>query len=418
MTRRPLAAAAALAAALAVPAVAQADGGTTALTLKGAAATSLSGQGVKVGAVAPATAKGKVITFPVVSVTVGTRAALGHKGGLRLRANGRTLTLTTPKLALAGTGSKLTAKVGATTTTILTVDAAKRSLNATAGSVALNAGRVRLTAAGAKAIKRVLKLKRLRAGVLGTLTVDAKKDSSTTTGGSGQTTPGGGPTGGGGTGTGGTGTGGSGGGSGGGGATGCTAGTATAPGGGPAELARPGSAVDVTAGAITWHVRDSFIQYINTGEGTKVSGGATADPATVQPGSSVPLVYQFRFPFKSGWHDPVSNTTRLTYSGTVTFCYSGHGIRLTASNPEVEINGSSSRAIFVTGNTGEADTRGVLVKLDPAAAASIVHSPDGKEHAWNQVPGAIPADAGESVFAGFYGAGDPFGWITATATTP
>ena len=126
----------------------------------------------------------------------------------------------------------------------------------------------------------------------------------------------------------------------------------------------------------------------------------------------------FRFPFKSGWHDPVSNTTRLTYSGTVTFCYSGHGIRLTASSPEIEINSSGSRAIFVTGNTDEADKRGVLVKLDPAAAASIVHSPDGKEHAWNQVPGAIPADAGESVFAGFYGAGDPFGWITATATTP
>ncbi|HWI70898.1 MAG TPA: HtaA domain-containing protein, partial [Baekduia sp.] len=179
----------------------------------------------------------------------------------------------------------------------------------------------------------------------------------------------------------------------------------------------PGTAVDATAATITWHVRDSFIQYINSGEGTTVSGGATADPATVQPGSSVPLVYAFHFPFKSGWYDPVTNTTRLTYSGTVTFCYSGHGIKLTASNPEVEIDGSGSRAIFVTGNTGEADKRGVLVKLDPSAAASITHSPDGHDHAWNQVPGTIPADASESVFAGFYAAGDPFGWITTTATT-
>jgi hypothetical protein len=411
MTLRTLAAAAALAV-LAVPSAAQGAtaGGTTVLTLKRIA-------GVKVAAVAPATAKGKAITLPVASATVGTTATLGHQGGLRLRAHGRTLTLATPALRLGATGSRLTAKVGARTTTILTVDAAKRSLNATSGSVALKAATVRLTVAGAAAIKRALKLERLRAGILGTIAVDAKRGATTTTttttGGGTTTTTGGGTTGsGGGSGTGTGGAGGTGGGAGG--TKGCTPGSASSPGGGPTALARPGTAVDATAGTITWHVRDSFIQYINSGEGTAVSGGATADPATVQPGSGASLVYSFHFPFKSGWYDPVSQTTRLTYSGTVTFCYSGHGIKLTASDPEIEINGTGSRAIFVTGNTGEADKRGVLVKLDPSAAASITH--DGAAHAWSQVPGAIPADAGESVFAGFYSAGDPFGWITATAT--
>jgi hypothetical protein len=377
--------------------------GTTALTLKGAAATALAQKGVTLSAVAPATAKGKTITLPVRTATVGTAATLGHAGGLRLRAHGRSLTLPAPSLRLGGgaLGSRLTAKVGKATTTILTVDGAKRRVNAASGSVALKGATVRLTAAGAKAIERALKVKGLAAGALGTLTVDAKRASAPSAGG-GATTPGAGggattPGGGGGATTPG----------GGGGGT-----TPPADLGGPAPLARPASAVDVSAASITWHVRDSFIQYINTGEGTAASGGATADPPAVQPGSSVPLAYQFHFPFKSGWYDPVSKTTRLTYTGTVTFSYKAHGIKLTARDPEIEINGGASRAIFVTANTGEAEKRGILVKLDPSGAPFDA----GTSHTWEQVPGSIPADAGESVFAGFYAANDPFGWITVAAT--
>jgi hypothetical protein len=384
--------------------------GTTALTLRGAAATTLSARGVTVSAVAPAKAKGKTITLPVRTATVGTAATLGHAGGLRLRAHGRSLTLSAPSLRLGASGSRLTAKLGKATTTILTVDAAKRRVNATSGSVALKGATVRLTAAGARAIERALQVTRLAPGVLGTLTVDARRatapsggagagtGTTPTTGGGTTTTPG---TGGGGTTT-----------PGGGGA-----GTTPTPPvdlGGPAPLARPATAVDVSAGSITWHVRDSFIQYINTGEGTAVSGGATADPASVQPGSSVPLVYQFHFPLKAGWYDPVSKTTRLTYTGTVTFSYKQHGIKLTARDPEIEIDGAGSRAVFVTANAGEAEKRGILVKLDPSGAAAITDA--GTAHTWEQVPGAIPADAGESVFAGFYAANDPFGWITVAAT--
>ena len=405
MTRRPVLCAT-LMMALTVPAGASAatatGDGTTALTLKGAAATALAKQGVTLSAVAPATAKGKTITLPVRTATVGAAATLGHAGGLRLRAHGRSLTLAAPSLRLGGgaLGSRLTAKVGKATTTILAVDGAQRRVNATSGSVALKGATVRLTAAGATAIERALKVKRLAAGVLGTLTVDAKR-ASATPGGGGATTPGGGaPTPGGGGGT--TTPGGGGGGT-----------TPPADLGGPAPLARPAAAVDVSAASITWHVRDSFIQYINTGEGTAVSGGATADPPSVQPGSGVPLAYQFHFPFKAGWYDPVSKTTRLTYTGTVTFSYKAHGIKLTARDPEIEINGGTSRAIFVTANTGEAEKRGILVKLDPSGAP---FTDAGTSHAWEQVPGSIPADAGESVFAGFYAANDPFGWITVAAT--
>jgi hypothetical protein len=370
-----------------------AGSGTSVLTLQTAA---LGVQGVTISAVAPA--KGSKFTFPVRTASVGKAAAtLGHSGGLRLRAGTRSVTLSAPQVRLAE-DSRLTAKIGKATVTVLTVDGAKRKLNATTGSVALRGAKVRLTVAGAAALRRALKVKRLSPGALGTLTVEAKRGTTTTTGTPTTTAPAGGTT---------------------------PAATPTTPGtgtptidlGGPAPLARPATAVNVNAAGITWRVRESFIRYINTGEGTATSRGATSEPPTVLPGSSEPLVYDFHFPFKEGWYDPVSKTARVTSTGTVTFDYSAHGIKLTAADPEIEIAGGASRAIFVTANATPAK-RGILVKLDPAAAMSTTHSPDGTAHAYAQIPGAIPADAGASVFAGFYVANDPFGWISVDFTTP
>jgi hypothetical protein len=409
MTPRVVVLAAVAAAAVAVPSTAGAASGMSVLTLKGASASSLSKAGVKVSAVAPATAKGKVITLPVRSVTVGATAALGHSGAIRFKKGPRTLTLKTPALRLAASGSRLTVKLGGRTTTILTVDAAKRSLNGGAGTAALTGARVTLTAAGAAAIRRALKVKALKGGTLGTLTVDASRGGTGTAGGGAGT---GGATGGGSTGGGATG-GGSTGGTGGGAAPSCSSGPVATPYGGPSALTAPPTSVPVIAASITWHVRDSFIQYINTGEGTAVANGATTDPPSVQPGSSASLAYGFRFPFTGGWYDPASDTTRLTYSGTVLFCYFDHGIRLTASNPEIEITPSGSRGVFVTGNVDTPDKRGVLVNLENVARAD-----SGKDHTWSQMPGKIPADTGDSTFAGYYAAGDPFGWITVSATTP
>jgi hypothetical protein len=278
---------------------------------------------------------------------------------------------------------------------------------------------VKLTAAGAAAIQRALKVKALRSGTLGTLTVDASRGGAGTTGGGGTTGAGGAGTG---SGTGGSGSTGAGGGTGsgsgggtggsGGGAPTCAGGPVATPAGGPNALTAPPTSLPVAAGSITWHIRDSFIQYINTGEGTAVANGATADPKSVQPGSSASLAYQFHFPFAGGWYDPSSGSTRLTFSGTVLFCYFDHGIKLTASNPEIEITSSGSRGIFVTGNIGTTDRRGVLVNLENVAPADA-----GTTHTWSQMPGKIPAETGDSTFAGYYAAGDPFGWITVSATT-
>lgn len=375
-----------------------AGSGTSVLTLRTEA---VGVQGVTTSAVAPAKAKGSRFTFPVATATVGAAATLGHRGGLRLRAGTRSVVLSAPRVRLAK-DSRLTAKIGKATVTVLTIDGAKRKLDATTGTVALRGATVRLTVAGAAALRRALHLRRLSPSVLGTLTVDAKRGATTAPGGTTTGTPATQPSP--------TTTPGS--------PTSVPGGGTPADLGGPAPLARPATAVAVSAAAITWHVRSSFIQYINSGEGTATSGGATADAPTVEPGSSVPLTYTFHFPFKDGWYDPVSETARLTFTGTVTFNYQDHGIKLTATNPEIEIAGGASRAIFVTDNIGTPAQRGVLVDLDPSHATSTTHSPDGTAHAYEQVPGSIPADTGASVFAGFYAGGAPFGWVSVELTTP
>lgn len=52
--------------------------------------------------------------------------------------------------------------------------------------------------------------------------------------------------------------------------------------------ARSPGAADITGATIGWHLRESFIRYIDTGEETSVSGGAVADPPELLPDGSMP----------------------------------------------------------------------------------------------------------------------------------
>jgi len=157
----------------------------------------------------------------------------------------------------------------------------------------------------------------------------------------------------------------------------------------------------VTTAPMTWHVRDSFIRYINGGQGTSVADGATQDPPRLIAPATMALVYDFHYLFKGGWRDPASGKARLTYSGRVNFRWRAHDIDLALTDPEIEIDGPRSRAIFCSvnlANAGEKPTRGVLANLNAAGGSA-------------QMPGTIPADTAEGVFAGYFLAGDSFGWI-------
>jgi hypothetical protein len=180
---------------------------------------------------------------------------------------------------------------------------------------------------------------------------------------------------------------------------------------------RPPSAVDVTGASLEWHVRDSFIRYLNTGEGTSVSGGATAAAPEVRAGSSLPFTYAFGFPFAGGWHDaganpadPADDRAAIYFNGGVRFLYSGHGIDLRTSAPEIELGGGDSRAIFSVAEGEAPAERQVIVNLDLSRAASVQLS--GGTITYDRVPGAIPAGTATSTFAGFYAPGTDFGCFT------
>jgi hypothetical protein len=177
---------------------------------------------------------------------------------------------------------------------------------------------------------------------------------------------------------------------------------AALPGAEPEVPARPPGAVDVTAATVTWHVRDSFVRYLAAGEGTAVSRGATAEPPATTPESDTALVYDFHYAFRDGWRDPASGRAYVRFAGRVTFRYSDHGIDFDVNDLELDLDGTRSRAVarFTgRGDTRPGNRRGVLVDLDASAGLG-------------QMPGRIPAQTAGSLFAGYYLAGEPFGWIS------
>ena len=58
--------------------------------------------------------------------------------------------------------------------------------------------------------------------------------------------------------------------------------------------------------------------------------------------------------------------------------------------------------------------RGVLVDLQPTP----IQTPPNGTVTYTEVPATVPADAGASVFAGFYDANEAFGSMTVSFTTP
>ncbi len=205
----------------------------------------------------------------------------------------------------------------------------------------------------------------------------------------------------------------------------------------PPVKPEPAGAHQVTSAAtVKWYVRDSFIEYVAAGDGTRVEDGAIADPATGSSG----LSYSFNFPFVSGWTVPANGSTPentlIKGSGLVGFRYCDNTINFTASDPEIEIDGdTNSRIVFhVNGTDGTAypDQRAVMVKLIPSLAESVstATSENGQVTtvAYEKIPGFVPAE-GTGIFADIYPAYSPvydgldprpdrFGFVSLTYSYP
>lgn len=199
----------------------------------------------------------------------------------------------------------------------------------------------------------------------------------------------------------------------------------------PAPLPRPITAQTVANVSLKWYPRASWLGYVATGEGLTAAGGASAASSTVapcpaQPGSNegggvgpgVSLPYEIDFTGAESWFDPASGTAAIDGTGSVAFRYRAHGINLTGSEPEVQINGASSQAVFrFSGSEGTPypDQRVALLSLD----ASGRPAQEGNAYTYNLMRGTLTPD-GEKVFAGFYTApgNNGFGCVSASFTLP
>jgi hypothetical protein len=378
---------------IAAAAPAAAAPGKAVLEVGGPAAQALRAQGVKVSPLGAATGSAGRIVLPVRTGLVGaTATVLRFGGGIALRKGKRRARLGDLRLTL-GRRDGLAGKLGGDSVGLFRVLAGgQREIDPARGSARLSGLRLRLSRPAARELAERLGLERRPVGVFGSLSAadeDLPQAASAPAPGSESKD------------------------------TGCalpsTAGVAPE---GPLPVApRPPDAVDIAGASLSWSVRESFIRYINTGEGTSVFGGATAAAREVRPGSSLPFTYAFGFPFAGGWHDaganpfdPADDRAAIYFSGGVRFLYSAHGIDLQTSAPEIELGGGTSRAIFSVAEGEAAPERQVIVNLDLGRAAAVQQS--GGTITYDRVPGAIPAGTATSTFAGFYAPGTDFGCFT------
>jgi hypothetical protein len=206
--------------------------------------------------------------------------------------------------------------------------------------------------------------------------------------------------------------------------------TSTPVEGEPPILARPATAVTVSGVTLSWMPRDSWVRYVSagTGAGDGVTPGAgatgvasTSSPCSDRPAeSSASLNYTINFAAKESWYDPFSGTAGIYGSGSVGFRYTAHTINLTAAEPEIEINGAASRAIFRfngSGGTPYPNQRVALETLDASSRPTITNG--GKTLTYDLMRGRLTVN-GEKVFAGFYTAAsdNEFGCVSASFNIP
>lgn len=333
--------------------------------------------------------------FPVRKVRYGKATRVDLKGGIRMVRGKRKVGLRRLFVsARAGKPAWLRAKAGGRIINFLVVRGGKRHFNQKKGQLT-RYGHARLTAAGAKLLNRRLKpAKKLRTGtywgrfnLFSVYTVTEVEDP-----------------------------------------------TGEIPEVPPVKTAPPGATELTGAATIKWFVRDSFIDYVATGQGTRAEDGATADP----PSGPKNLSYSYNFPF-----DPAGGSwiiraedrenTLIKGKGTVGFRYCQNTINFTVSDPEIEIDGDdNSRMIFrVNGTDGTAfpNQRAVMVKLLPGEIEPDVTTVDGTTTvSYQKIPGFVPAE-GTGLFAGLYPPYDPsfegqnprpdrFGFLTVTYSYP
>ncbi|MEN0012235.1 MAG: HtaA domain-containing protein, partial [Solirubrobacteraceae bacterium] len=359
--------------------------GLTTLDVQGTASSSLTRQKVTVGVSAPAQLTKanttRRVLLPISAGTVATNSQITQTGSLTFarKVKGKRHVVTFSKLRLdLDAKPALSAVVGGKRLDLLALDLRRSEYTATAStsSVRIVSTRASLTKAAAAAIATKLALTSLKPGLLGVLGTTASLPAAGSTSTPGAISPG-----------------------------------VTAP---TPVVTQTAASLDIAADTLTWHVRESFVQYLAQSGPIQASGGATLG-APVAIGGQPPLIYDATFVPAGGWYDPSTGKALLKFTGTVRFSYPSHGIDITVSDPQIQLAGTDSQVVVTYGGSSASSYTGpgVLATIDPTKAKQTT---DGPTQTWTTTPGYVPASSASSVFAGFYAPGDPFGVFTFSLT--
>ncbi len=327
----------------------------------------LSGQGVKVLAEAPATQEGRKLTLPISAVDPGAKPSTAADGKFRFKRGSRSVGLSGLRFDLA-TGT-LDGKLGPREVQVFKLGATP-SVNGNAGSVGLSEGTLRLTAEAADLLEEKLGLERalVRRGV-GMIWLAARANPTRET-------------------------------------------------------------KAVASGALDWGFLTSWREYVYKELGPKTvgsittEGGATTNGNPAQPGSF------FAFPASDGSLEQglygASSQLALSTQGSVKFAKPGHCIiEIKLSNIAVRLDGAESSLVADLGydidkfngmgctDMPPVSSPGTTIATLDAGGIEPSYSADGKTATWANIPATLTA-AAATPFAPQYKAGQALDPVTIT----
>lgn len=341
----------------------------------GQAGKGLRVKGVRLAAIKPAKVVKGGVKIPVTDLTFPApgRALAVTSGGFRLKAGAKKVEVRGLLVKLTPAKVTVSAKVGRKRLELFSAPAGKRTSIDTGNSrFVLNSKALKLTGAGAAALRKALANRRFKTARLGTFTGRASVYFPPLIDG-GPTGP-----------------------------------ANQLPWEPPVLPTRPAGAIDASAQPVEWWARDSWVNYV--GQPAQVSGGAVALPAvTNDPGHVCPSSnadgsrvgnYAFTFPFSSGWWDSASGTGFLQYLGTVRFYYPQR-FDMSFSDPQIVIRpGGTTMNFRITDADYPAGLNAEMFTVDAGLAPGGARVKFG--NTLTQVGMSGP-------FGGMYPAGAPWG---------
>jgi Htaa len=328
----------------------------------------LSGQGVRLRAGAPATKTGRTLTLPISNVDPGATASAAAEGSLTFKRGKRSVALTGLRFNL--TAGSLSGNLGGEQLDVLELGAAG-SANASSGAVGLDAGKLRLTPEAVSALKDELGLRRaLRRDGVGMAWLAAKANPTH-------------------------------------------------------EAAKA-----VSSGVAEWGFLASWRSYVLSQFGPPssigtitVEGGATANGDLKEAGGFL------GFPAAGGSYEKglygASDKLSLSTQGSVVFAKPGHCIiEVKVAGLEIELNGASSKIVLDADYDVDTPAGKTCVPQPPVSNADVpfasldlsgvtpTYSADGTTVTWSAIPAALSAAGSTALLGGKYPEGQPLDPVT------